>query len=137
MGHGDELALVDKNFPAVSIGARVVRLDGVSAPRALEAILTVMPLDDMLDTPVTRMVDLGAMETEAPEICREFTEIVERFEGPRWEIGRLDRFGFYDRSRAAFAVVVTGETRPNGSLLLTKGLVRPETSSRRPSTPVL
>src|SRR3954468_4705491 len=97
MGHGDELALVDKNFPAVSVGARVVRLDGASAPRALEAILTVMPLDDMLDTPVTRMVDLGAMETEAPEICREFMEIVERFEGPRWEIGRLDRFGFYDR----------------------------------------
>jgi len=26
MGHGDELALVDKNFPAVSLGARVIRL---------------------------------------------------------------------------------------------------------------
>src|SRR5918995_6363842 len=36
MGHGDELALVDKNFPAVSLGARVVRLEGVDAPRVLE-----------------------------------------------------------------------------------------------------
>ncbi|GEO40722.1 hypothetical protein SAE02_48700 [Skermanella aerolata] len=125
MGHGDELALVDRNFPAVSLGARVIRLEGVDAPRALEAILSVMPLDDMLDTPYTRMVDLGSAEIEESDVCREFIQIVERHEGPRWQIGRLDRFGFYDRTRAAFAVVVTGETRVNGSLLLTKGVVRP------------
>ena len=124
MGHGDELALVDKNFPAVSLGARVIRLEGVDAPRVLEAILSVMPLDDMLDTPYTRMVDLGFAEVEESEICREFVRIVERYEGPRWQIGRIDRFGFYDRARSAFAVVVTGETRVNGSLLLTKGIVR-------------
>ena len=74
MGHGDELALVDKNFPAVSLGARVIRLEGVDAPRVLEAILSVMPLDDMLDTPYTRMVDLGFAEVEESEICREFVE---------------------------------------------------------------
>ena len=125
MGHGDELALVDRNFPAVSLGARVIRLEGVDAPRALEAILSVMPLDDMLDTPYTRMVDLGSAEVEESDVCREFIRIVERHEGPRWQIGRLDRFGFYDRARAAFAVVVTGEMRVNGSLLLTKGIVRP------------
>jgi L-fucose mutarotase len=124
MGHGDELALVDKNFPAVSLGARVIRLEGVDAPRVLEAILSVMPLDDMLDTPYTRMVDMGFSEVEESEICREFVRIVERYEGPRWQIGRIDRFGFYDRARSAFAVVVTGETRVNGSLLLTKGIVR-------------
>jgi L-fucose mutarotase len=90
----------------------------------LEAILSVMPLDDMLDTPYTRMVDLGFSEVEESEICREFVRIVERYEGPRWQIGRIDRFGFYDRARSAFAVVVTGETRVNGSLLLTKGIVR-------------
>lgn len=125
MGHGDELALVDRNFPAVSLGARVIRLEGVDAPRALEAILSVMPLDDMLDTPYTRMVDLGSSEIEKSDVCREFIRIVELHEGPRWQIGRIDRFGFYDRTRSAFAVVVTGETRVNGSLLLTKGVVRP------------
>ena len=30
MGHGDEVAVVDRNFPAVSIGARVVRLGTAS-----------------------------------------------------------------------------------------------------------
>ena len=33
MGHGDELAIVDANFPAASSGPRLVRLDGVSATR--------------------------------------------------------------------------------------------------------
>ena len=32
MGHGDEIAIVDANFPAYSQGPRVVRLDGVDAP---------------------------------------------------------------------------------------------------------
>ena len=33
MGHGDEIAIVDANFPAYSQGPRVVRLDGVDATR--------------------------------------------------------------------------------------------------------
>ena len=33
MGHGDELAVVDRNFPAVSVARRLVRLDGVPLNR--------------------------------------------------------------------------------------------------------
>ena len=51
MGHGDELVIVDANFPAASMGRRVVALDGVSATRALEAVLSVMPLDDFVASP--------------------------------------------------------------------------------------
>ncbi|MGH2602150.1 MAG: RbsD/FucU family protein, partial [Dehalococcoidia bacterium] len=54
MGHGDELVIVDANFPAAAIGRRVVRMDGVSATRALEAVLSVMPLDDFMDAPCAR-----------------------------------------------------------------------------------
>ena len=36
MGHGDEIALVDANFPAHASNARVIRLDGVSVTRALD-----------------------------------------------------------------------------------------------------
>ena len=45
MGHGVEIAIVDANFPAVSMGQRVIALTGASAPEALAAILTVLPLD--------------------------------------------------------------------------------------------
>ena len=37
MGHGDDIAIVDAHFPAVSMAKRLVRLDGVDAPAALEA----------------------------------------------------------------------------------------------------
>src|SRR5665647_1281760 len=45
MGHGDEIALVDGNFPAQEQARRLVRADGVGVLALLEAILTVMPLD--------------------------------------------------------------------------------------------
>jgi L-fucose mutarotase len=48
MGHGDEIALVDANFPASSLGVPVIRLDGASVTRALDAVLSVMPLADFV-----------------------------------------------------------------------------------------
>ncbi len=59
MGHGDELAIVDANFPATGLAKRLVRLDGVSAPRALQAVLKLMPLDDYGESPVTVMEVAG------------------------------------------------------------------------------
>ena len=59
MGHGDELAIVDANFPAASMGRRVIRADGVTATRILEAVLSVLPLDDFVDAPCARMEVVG------------------------------------------------------------------------------
>ncbi len=124
MGHGDELAIVDANFPAASMGRRVNRLDGVSATRALEAVLSVLPLDDFVDAPCARMEVVGDPEA-VPEICREFQAIVDRVEQRAVALAPLERFAFYARAREAFAVVQTGETRLYGNLLLKKGVVRP------------
>jgi L-fucose mutarotase len=35
MGHGDAIAIVDANFPAASLGPRVIALPGASSPEAL------------------------------------------------------------------------------------------------------
>ena len=35
---------------------------------------------------------------------------------------RIDRYAFYERARKAFAIVMTGETRKYGNLLLKKGV---------------
>jgi len=43
--HGDDLALVDAHFPAVSMARRLVRLDGADLPDVLAACLQLMPLD--------------------------------------------------------------------------------------------
>jgi L-fucose mutarotase len=37
-------------------------------------------------------------------------------------IERIERFEFYDRSRNAFAVVMTGETAKYGNIILKKGV---------------
>ena len=45
MGHGDEIAIVDANYPAANAGPELVRMDGQSATDVLDAILTLVPLD--------------------------------------------------------------------------------------------
>ena len=124
MGHGDDLVIVDANFPAASMGRRVVALDGVSATRALEAVLSVMPLDDFVDEPCARMQVVDDPDA-VPEICREFQAIIDRAEGGRFPIASIERFAFYERARQAFALVRTGETRLYGNVLLKMGVVRP------------
>ena len=125
MGHGDDLVIVDGNFPAASAGRRVVRLDGVDAPRAAKAILSVLPLDDFVDKPAAVMQVVGDAKA-VPPVCRAFQEIVDAAEGRHWELDRIERFAFYERAKAAFALVVTGERRLYGNLLLKKGIIRPE-----------
>jgi L-fucose mutarotase len=124
MGHGDELAIVDANFPATTMGRRVVRMDGVSATRALEAVLSVLPLDDFVEAPCTRMEVVGDPDA-VPEICEAFQAIVDRSESRHLELARLERFAFYARAREAFALIQTGETRLYGNLLVKKGVIRP------------
>jgi L-fucose mutarotase len=123
MGHGDELALVDANFPAASVGKRVVTLAGTNAPGALEAILTLFPLDTRTDPALLTMEVVGDPRA-VPEPVAEFASVLARCahaEGRK--MGALERHAFYDRARGAFVVVQTGELRPYGNLLLVKGVV--------------
>jgi L-fucose mutarotase len=124
MGHGDDLVIVDANFPAASMGRRVVAIDGVSATRALEAVLSVMPLDDFVDEPCARMQVVDDPDA-VPEICQEFQAIIDRAEGGRFRLAAIERFAFYERARQAFDLLRTGETRLYGNVLLKMGVVRP------------
>ena len=125
MGHGDELVIVDANFPATSMGQRVVRMDGVSATRALEAVLSVIPLDDFGDEPCARMQVVDDPDA-VPEVCQQFQEVIDRAERGRFQLAKIERFAFYERARQAFALVQTGETRLYGNVLLKMGVIRPE-----------
>ena len=49
MGHGDEIVIVDANFPAVTCGQRVVRAEGVNSVDMLDAILSLIPLDTYVE----------------------------------------------------------------------------------------
>ena len=60
MGHGDEVAIVDAHYPAdvaarSSVYGKLLRMDGAALPVAIEAVLSVLILDNAVDYPVERM----------------------------------------------------------------------------------
>jgi L-fucose mutarotase len=124
MGHGDDIAIVDANFPAAAMARRLVRLDGVGTTAALDAVLSVMPLDDFVPEAAWRMEVVGDPAGEQP-IFDEFRSVIARREGPRMKLAALERFAFYERAKAAYAVIATGERRLYGNIILKKGVVRP------------
>jgi L-fucose mutarotase len=122
MGHGDEVALVDRNFPAASHARRLVRLDGVDTAAAGRAILSVFPLDTFVDQPLVRMEVVGAPDDVTP-VQSDFLRLAETVEGRDLSMGALPRHEFYERARSAFAIVATSEERPYGCFLLVKGVI--------------
>jgi L-fucose mutarotase len=123
MGHGDEIVVADANFPAASMGSRLVRLDGLPATSVTEAILSVTPLDDFVPEAAWCMEVVGDPSAEPP-IFRDFRDLLARYEKPHFRLARLERFAFYERAKAAYAIVATGETRLYGNIILKKGVVR-------------
>ena len=120
MGHGDELVIADANFPAATHARRLVRLPGVDAPRVLDAVLSVLPLDDFVDQPALTMQVVGDAHAVPP--------VVQAFDASLLRHGAaastsIERFAFYERASAAFAIVATGECRVYGNILLKKGVV--------------
>jgi len=124
MGHGDEIAIVDCNFPAVSMAKRLVRLDGASLTSVLDACLQLLPLDTFVEEPVSRMMQVIAPD-EIPAVQQECQEIVDRHEGRHVLIVGIPREEFYERAKSAYAIVFTGEPRAYGCLLLKKGVIFP------------
>jgi L-fucose mutarotase len=121
MGHGDEVAIVDANFPAASHARRLVQAGGITAPLMLEAVLTVLPLDSFVACPAAVMTP----HEGRPPIIAEFQTLLAAAEGRPVEIEDVERQHFYQRAAAAYAVVATGEPRWWGNILLRKGAFRP------------
>src|SRR5690606_32302109 len=103
MGHGDEIVIVDANFPASFLGPRLIRLDGVPATEVLDAVLTVMPLDDFVDEAAFGMAVVGNPGAREP-VHGLFEDIIHRHE-PGRGFSTLERFAFYNRARTAAAIV--------------------------------
>ncbi|MGO7426829.1 RbsD/FucU family protein, partial [Rhizobium ruizarguesonis] len=54
MGHGDEIAIVDGNYPGVEHARRLIRLDGHHIIPVLNAVLSVLPIDDFVAEAIFR-----------------------------------------------------------------------------------
>jgi L-fucose mutarotase len=121
MGHGDEIVLADAFFPGDSCNSRVIRADGIKIPALLDGILALINLDSYVPHPLAMMA-VGAGDTLDPEVEKSYRAVIDK----RWPgtppVERVERFAFYERTKKAFAVVMTGETVKYGNIILKKGV---------------
>ncbi len=120
MGHGDEIVLADAHFPGHTLCRRVLRADGVAVPALLDAILPVFELDGY--APPLVMMRAVAGDTLDPRVEEAYMEAIRRHAPQAAAPERIDRFAFYERAKEAYAVVMTGEVRKYGNLVLKKGV---------------
>ncbi|KJC42341.1 ribose ABC transporter [Bradyrhizobium sp. LTSP885] len=130
MGHGDRLVVCDTNFPADSIArqtvlGRLLRIDNVSTAKAIEAILSVLPLDTFIDDAAVRMEIVGQPQ-EVPPVQREVQTAIDHAEGRSWPLVGVERHAFYEKAKTAYCVIATGERRFYGCFLFSKGVIAPD-----------
>ncbi len=120
MGHGDDIVLADANFPATTLGRRLIHVPGSSAPALLQAVLSVMPLDSFVEQPALTMQIVGDSLTR-PATVAEFDALLQQH-GHKAS-SAIDREAFYQQAAQAFAVVASGELRTYGNIILKKGVI--------------
>ena len=121
MGHGDDLAIVDLNHPAETVARAttsgvLIRLPGVAVERVVQAVLSLLPLDDFTDDPVRLMQVVGEADA-TPEAMADILHSVHA-SGFTGKIARLERFEFYEAAKASFGVIQCGDPRFYGNVLL-------------------
>lgn len=131
MGHGDVVIVTDANFPSDSVAratvtGQLLRMENLSAAEAVQAILSVLPLDTFVDDFAGRMEVTGTPD-ELPPVQLEVQAEIDQAEGRARPMIAIERFAFYDLARDSYAVIQTGERRFYGCFMLRKGVISPET----------
>ena len=127
MGHGDDIAIVDRNFPAESCArdtpfGEVIHLSGMNLTEAVQGILQLFPLDDFVDSPVFLMDSVREPGAILP-VHKDIQLACNAAEQREIVCAKLKRFDFYAAVKNCFAVVHTSEDRPYGNCVLRKGVI--------------
>lgn len=130
MGHGDDLVIVDTNFPSDSVArqtrlGKLLRIDNTTAAEAVAAVLSVMPLDTFVDDSAGRMEIVDSPD-EVPPVQQEVQAVIDAAEGKSWPMISIERYAFYERAKQAYCVIQTGERRFYGCLAFRKGVIPPD-----------
>ena len=120
MGHGDQLAIVDGNYPAAAHASRLIRADGITLLPLLDAILDILPIEKASDA-IVRAVNADSPD-QADPIHKEIAKICANH---GFQVEPLSPEPFYSRVRSAFAVIATSEPSLYANVILTKGVTIP------------
>lgn len=131
MGHGDRIAIVDRNYPAHSLHSRVHMLAGLDTVQAVSSITALMPVDDFVKPAAFWMSPDGKPDEEF-EVHGLFRDAVEAAEHRSIPFAGLERAEFYSEAKKAFAVVATTDSRPFSCFLIAKGVIYEAETAYRP-----
>ena len=123
MGHGDELVIADRNFPAASIAQRLVRADGLNCTPLLDAILQFFPLDPYVEKPAALMAVVPG-DPYKPVIWEEYRQVIQKHEAGFKDFEYVERFAFYERAKKAYAVLASSEMALYANIILKKGVIK-------------
>ena len=127
MGHGDEIVIADRNYPATFSASGctipdVIQYPGHTATEVADLITKLMPLDNFHSHSVLRM----EIDSE-PDTMSDVHAEVWALLTPRLPEGgilsSIERQDFYKHARQCFAVVQCSEDRPYGCFILRKGVI--------------
>ena len=121
MGHGDEIAIVDGNYPADSHSKNLLRADGLGLLPVLDAILSVTPLDTESQSPVLRTCNYYTPDIPDP-IHRDIDATL-RLHYPDIHIPTDDGSTIYDRIKLCHTIVATSEPALYANVVIKKGVV--------------
>ncbi len=121
MGHGDEIALVDGNYPAQNDARRLVRADGHGIIMLLDAILQVLPLDRAVPHAIFR----AALNNDAAQRgpIHDQIDATCGLRAPAFGVQPLSGADLYPRIRAAHTIVATSEIALFANVILRKGVI--------------
>lgn len=120
MGHGDEIAIVDGNYPAQDHARRLVRADGHGLLALLEAVLQVLPLD--VATPALFRAALNNDPAQAGAIHQAIDATCAQW-APGHRVVALGGDALYPRIRATHTIIASSETALYANVILRKGVI--------------
>ncbi len=125
MGHGDRILIADGNFPCNTVGkdAIVIRCDGHGEPEVLDAVLSLIPLEDLRNTPARVMEVTPGQDVKTP-IWETFYDTIEKYDSRgRSAVEEVERYAFYELSRSCYAIIATSESALYANIMLQKGTI--------------
>ena len=120
MGHGDEIAIVDGNYPADSHANRLLRYDGQNVVDGLHAVLSVFPIDNISNS-ISHAVNVSSPNIRE-NIHNEMVSVV-RENGIKNEVTSQMPEVFYERVKDCYAVIATSEVALYANIILRKGII--------------
>ena len=130
MRHGDDLIFADITFPSNSIARQtrlgaLLRIDNVTAAEAIEAVLSVYPLDTFVDDAAACREIVGSPD-EGPPVRAEARGPSKPLGANSWRpMVSVEPYAFYERAKRTYCVIQTGERRFYGCFALRKGVIPP------------